>query len=476
MTQQRGYLIALEGTDKVGKSTQREKIGKHFTDAGFEVVYTREPGGTPSGEKLRDFLFAERHEGHQISDIAELLLFFASRDMHIRQVIAPALERGAIVITDRFTDSSYAYQIAGGGAPVELIDELAKYVCGDVRPDMTFVFTATAETKLARAKGSTRDAMELKGQAYYERAEQAYLDLAKLDWDRYRIIDANVGIEQVFAQILPTLGEIDRNIRKRPSVLEQFSGTEAIDEQMAAGANADVEQGRAMEVIKPTATENCPDLWPAGGVEVLPGFFIIPQVGTAVPEGAPVGHLFVEYVEGLNFKNAVIPFWVETTWNTAHQYILGTEVTGNLMRTLLTSLTTEQGSVVDVMIVVDNFSVNFGTHFMVSTSRYPVERWQDLRCGVSQQFEPEPARPHEFPESRVGEAIRGFSKSFTPLDDHPLQRLDGIEQSVRYTELDDGRKEMHVVISAYNPDPHGTLAAIVDCMVPRPVAKEEQGE
>jgi dTMP kinase len=465
MTQQRGYLIALEGTDKVGKSAQQKNIGKFFIDAGFEVVYTREPGGTPLGEKLRAFLFAERQAGEPISDIAELLTFFAARDMNIRQVIEPALARGAVVITDRFVDSSYAYQIAGGGAPVALIDSLTEHVCGNVLPDMTFILTASSDVKLARAEGSKRDAMELKGEAYYQRAEAAYLELADQNPERYRVIDANVNIEQVFAQILPTLGEIDRTIRKRPSM--------TIDSLMAEGAHADVEQGRAMDVLKPVATENCPDLWPAGGVEVLPGFFIIPQVGTAVPEGAPVGHLFVEYVEGLSFKNAVIPFWVETSWNSAHQYILGTEVTGNLMRTLLTSLTTEQGSVVDVMIVVDNFSVNFGTHFMVSTSRYPVERWQDLRCGVSQQFEPEPARPHEFPESRVGEAIRGFSKSFTPLDDHPLQRLDGIEQSVRYTELDDGRKEMHVVISAYNPDPHGTLAAIVDCMVPRPVVKEE---
>lgn len=466
MTQQRGYLIALEGTDKVGKSAQHKKIGKHFIDAGFEVVYTREPGGTPLGEKLRAFLFAERQAGEPISDIAELLTFFAARDMNIRQVIEPALARGAIVITDRFVDSSYAYQIAGGGAPVALIDALTEHVCGPVLPDMTFILTASPEVKLSRAEDGKRDAMELKGEAYYQRAEAAYLDLANQNPERYRIIDANVGIEQVFAQILPTLGEIDRNIRKRPST--------SIEEMMAAGANADIEPGGAMEVIKPIPTENCPDLWPAGGVEVLPGFFIIPQVGTAVPEGAPVGHLFVEYVEGLSFKNAVIPFWVETSWNSAHQYILGTEVTGNLMRTLLTSLTTEQGSVVDVMIVVDNFSVNFGSHFMVSTSRYPVERWQDLRCGVSQQFVPEPARPHDHAESRIAEAVRGATAVFTPLDEFPLQRLDGIEQSVRYTELDDGRKELHVVIAAYNPDPHATLNAIVDCMVPRPITAPGQ--
>jgi len=462
MTQQKGYLIALEGTDKVGKSTQRAKIGKFYEDAGFRVHYTREPGGTPAGEKLREFLFAERKDGQEISDIAELLLFFAARDIHINQLIKPLLADGWIVITDRYVDSSYAYQIAGGGAPVELINMLDKHVVGEVVPDMTFLLTADVNTKLQRAEGSTRDAMELKGSDYYARAEQAYLDLALSEPDRYRVIDANVDVEQVFAQILPTLGEIDRDLRKRPTM--------TIDSLMAEGAHADIEPGRAMDPVKPIPTENCPDLWLAGGVEVLPGFIIAPQVGTAIQEGAPAGHLFVEYTEGLNFMNAVVPFWVETTWNTAQLYSLNTEVSANVIRNMLMAMTNKPDVLVDVMVVVDNFATNFGTHHLRKGSRYPAERWFDL---------PEPSRSLDaIIPARIGEAVRGCAAISTPIDEHPLQRLEGIDRSVSIRTLNDGRIELHVVIDANDQRPYDTVQSIAEFMLPRSrgFVADEKGE
>ncbi|QXH37211.1 dTMP kinase [Pseudomonas muyukensis] len=184
-----GLFITLEGPEGAGKSTNREYLAARLREQGIDVLMTREPGGTPLAERIRELLLAPSEETMAVD--TELLLMFAARAQHLAQVIRPALARGAVVLCDRFTDATYAYQGGGRGLPVERIAILESFVQGELRPDLTLVFDLPVQVGLARAAARGRlDRFEQEGQAFFEAVRQAYLQRAGQQPQRYRLLDA----------------------------------------------------------------------------------------------------------------------------------------------------------------------------------------------------------------------------------------------------------------------------------------------
>ncbi|MDP0499483.1 MAG: dTMP kinase [Verrucomicrobiota bacterium JB022] len=187
----RGYLITFEGSEGSGKSTQISRIANRFEDAGYEVVVTREPGGTRIGEEIRQILMHNDSSSNMTPE-AELLLFAASRAQLVRELITPALERGCIVLCDRFMDSTTVYQgIARqiASEPVKLINEFA---VGDVEPDVTVVIDVPAELGFERIKSRVSDLsdrMEQENIEFYQKVRNGYLMLAKAMPERFIIVD-----------------------------------------------------------------------------------------------------------------------------------------------------------------------------------------------------------------------------------------------------------------------------------------------
>ncbi|GAB3472372.1 dTMP kinase [Azotobacter salinestris] len=205
-----GLFITLEGPEGAGKSTNREYLAEGLRAAGREVVLTREPGGTPLAERIRELLLAPSSEAMAVD--TELLLVFAARAQHLAAVIRPALARGAMVLCDRFTDASYAYQGGGRGVPEQRIAILESFVQGDLRPDLTLVFDLPVEMGLVRAAARGRlDRFEQEGRAFFEAVRQAYLRRAASDPARYRVVDAGrplADVQRTLDDLLPRLLEL----------------------------------------------------------------------------------------------------------------------------------------------------------------------------------------------------------------------------------------------------------------------------
>lgn len=199
-----GLFITLEGPEGAGKSTNRDFIADRLRSAGLDVQLTREPGGTPLAERIRELLLAPSDEPMAVD--TELLLMFAARAQHIEQVIRPALARGAIVLCDRFTDATYAYQGGGRGVPLARIAELETFVQGTLRPHLTLIFDLPVETGLARAAARGRlDRFEQEPGGFFEAVRGAYLARAEAAPGRYRIIDASQPLAQVQAYLEKSL-------------------------------------------------------------------------------------------------------------------------------------------------------------------------------------------------------------------------------------------------------------------------------
>ena len=193
-----GRFITIEGLEGVGKSTNLTLVETLIKEQGFDVLVTREPGGTVTGERIRAILLDK--EEQKMTAMTELLLMFAARRQHVEQVIEPALASGVWVISDRFTDSSYAYQGGGRQLGSQTVAELEGYVLGDFSPDLTIVLDLDVSTSLARAtSGSEADRFESEHQVFFERVRQVFLDRAS--GDRYRVIDTGQTIDQVRAEI-----------------------------------------------------------------------------------------------------------------------------------------------------------------------------------------------------------------------------------------------------------------------------------
>lgn len=209
MTTRRGTFITFEGLDGCGKSTQLERLAAKLREQGLELVTTREPGGTVTGEKIRQLLLDTRTSG--LDPMAELALMFASRAQHIHEVISPALTAGQIVLCDRFTDSSEAYQGGGrklGSAPVL---ELHRVLGGDLKPDLTILMDSEVAASVERARrrnqarssdNSDENRFESENRAFFTRVRAAYLDIAKREPERVVVVDARGTPDQTHAKIL----------------------------------------------------------------------------------------------------------------------------------------------------------------------------------------------------------------------------------------------------------------------------------
>ena len=192
----RGLFITVEGGEGVGKSTNISFMQSILAEQGIEVVITREPGGTPLAEEIREVLLKNREE--KVVSETELLLMFAARAQHLYQKIIPALEKGQWVISDRFTDATYAYQSGGRGVAAEKVALLENFVQGDIRPDITFLFDAPIEVGMARAqKRGALDRFEEEKNSFFKRVRDNYLQRAALEPKRFQIIDASQPLEAV---------------------------------------------------------------------------------------------------------------------------------------------------------------------------------------------------------------------------------------------------------------------------------------
>jgi len=197
---QRGRFISVEGIEGVGKSTNIEVIVDCIEAAGHQVVTTREPGGTPLAEDIRELLVG--HSDETIPEIAELLLVFAARSLNVNNVIIPALEAGHWVLCDRFTDSSRAYQGGGRGIPIETIDRLADWVHGGIWPDLTILLDAPVEVGMQRAsKRSTPDRFEQERHEFFQRVRACYLELAAREPQRFAVIDTTQPLAAVKSEV-----------------------------------------------------------------------------------------------------------------------------------------------------------------------------------------------------------------------------------------------------------------------------------
>lgn len=199
-TSARGCFITVEGGEGAGKSSNLAFIQSLLEAAGKPVLFTREPGGTPLGEAIRELLLGHKHTG--MADDTELLLMFAARAEHLHRKILPALEQGKWVLCDRFTDASFAYQGAGRGISAERIATLQQFVQGALRPDLTLLLDLPVETGLERAgKRSDPDRFESEAHLFFEKVRAGYLQIAAREPDRVRVIDASPSLQVVQDQI-----------------------------------------------------------------------------------------------------------------------------------------------------------------------------------------------------------------------------------------------------------------------------------
>lgn len=206
-----GIFITFEGIDGSGKDTQAKLLAKYFKNKGYSVIRTREPGGTSIGEKIRKILLSTKIS--RVDQRAEVLLFAASRAQIVSNIIKPALEKGKIVISSRYVDSSYAYQGIARKMGLDRVIEINKWATQGLLPDITFFLDIPEELGLKRVDKSRniRDKIEKDGEIFQKKVREGYYKLAKLFPERYRIIDANRNEDLIQKDIRK---EVDKFIRK----------------------------------------------------------------------------------------------------------------------------------------------------------------------------------------------------------------------------------------------------------------------
>lgn len=210
----RGRFVTFEGLDGCGKSTQLEKLATVLRNQGISVITTREPGGTATGEKIRNVLLDSATAG--LSPYAELALMFASRAQHIKEIIQPALANGSVVLCDRFTDSSEAYQGGGRKLSSDPVLDLHRVLCGNLQPDLTILMDSEVAASVERARRRNKTKVSENGQgdenrfeqesrAFFGRVRSTYLAIAQREPQRVVLIDARGPAEQTHAKILETV-------------------------------------------------------------------------------------------------------------------------------------------------------------------------------------------------------------------------------------------------------------------------------
>ena len=192
----RGVFLSFEGIEGTGKSTQARLLAEYLTARGYTVVQTAEPGGTPISMKIRDLLLSLESRG--MDHMTELLLYNAARVQHIREVIAPALARGEFVVTDRFSDSTLAYQGYGRGLDRKTIEAIDAVATGCMKPDLTLLLDVDVETGLRRNRGANkRDRLELEHIAFHHRVRKGFHEIAAAEPERVRVVPCTDGIAAV---------------------------------------------------------------------------------------------------------------------------------------------------------------------------------------------------------------------------------------------------------------------------------------
>ncbi|MBR1425763.1 dTMP kinase [bacterium] len=195
---QKGLFITFEGADGCGKTTQLLLFRDYLISEGYEVLLTREPGAKGLGERIRDILL--NYDG-EVSDRCESFLFLADRAQNIDTIVLPALEQGKIVLCDRHTDSTVAYQGYGRGLDIEEINMLNNLATKGTKPDLTFIFDVDIRTSLHRV-GNNKDRMESSGQEFFNRVRQGYLELAKQEPERIKVIDSTKTVEEIHEDVV----------------------------------------------------------------------------------------------------------------------------------------------------------------------------------------------------------------------------------------------------------------------------------
>lgn len=213
----RGILISFEGIEGTGKTIQSKLLYEYLFKKGYNVILTEEPGGTRIGLKIRELLLSV--ENKEMTSFAELLLYNASRAQHIKEVILPAINRGAVVITDRFIDSTIAYQGYGRGIDLNLIYSIDKIVTAGLRPDITILLDLDVEAGLKRNRGINKvDRLELEDVEFHKLVRSGYLEIAAKEPERIKLIDASGGIKEIHSKTVSIVMDFI-NLKWRSEIL-----------------------------------------------------------------------------------------------------------------------------------------------------------------------------------------------------------------------------------------------------------------
>lgn len=198
----RGIFISFEGIEGTGKTTQAKLLKEHLLSKKvYSVITTKEPGGTVISERIRQILLSAEHK--EMDSLTELFLYFASRRQHIKELIVPSIAAGRIVITDRFSDSTKAYQGYARGIDVGFIDTINKAVTGGLIPDLTILLDLDVETGLKRNMGINKlDRLELEDIEFHKRVMEGYLILSKLEPERIKVVDARLSVEKIHEKVV----------------------------------------------------------------------------------------------------------------------------------------------------------------------------------------------------------------------------------------------------------------------------------
>jgi len=203
----RGYFFTFEGIDGCGKSTQLSRVADSLRANGQQVLVTREPGGSPISERIREILISP--DNTTMCRETELLLYLAARAQHVREVIKPAIDRGEIVLCDRFEQATFAYQGYGRGLDLPFLRGVNSFATGGASPDITFIFDVSAELSQERLSkiGKGKDRIESEGRQFFERVRQGYLDAAAAEPEKIKLLDGSKSVDELTKEVL---GVIER--------------------------------------------------------------------------------------------------------------------------------------------------------------------------------------------------------------------------------------------------------------------------
>ncbi|RKQ63381.1 dTMP kinase [Thermovibrio guaymasensis] len=193
-------FITFEGIEGCGKTTQAKLLYQWLIDRGKETILTREPGGTPSAEELREFILREREEN--FPPFSELCLYIAARGFHVENLIRPALKEGSFVICDRFSDSTLAYQGFGRGIDVDLIEKMNREATGGLKPNLTFLIDLPVEVAFERLKGKKKDRLEMESLEFHRKVREGFLKIAEKENDRVVVIDGRKSVDEIFNKVV----------------------------------------------------------------------------------------------------------------------------------------------------------------------------------------------------------------------------------------------------------------------------------